>query len=60
MIQMFRLESKPQGLTQIGRTVTASGIYTDYVSDSGRAFLQIESGGESSWWRVESASPVAA
>ncbi len=60
MIQMFRRESKPQGLTQIGHTVTASGIYTDYVSDSGLAFVHIESNGESSWWRVESASLVAA
>lgn len=53
MPQMFRVESKPQGLTQIGRTVTRSGIYTDFVSDSGRAFLRIESGNETSWWRLE-------
>lgn len=53
MTQMFRVEAQPQGLTQIGRTVTASGIYTDYISDSGRAFLRIESACETSWWRLE-------
>lgn len=53
MPQMFRLEARPQGLTQIGRTVTASGIYTDFVSDSGKAFVRIESAGETSWWRLE-------
>lgn len=53
MEQMFRVESRPQGLTQIGRTVTASGIYTDYLSDSGKAFVEIEAAGEVSWWRME-------
>lgn len=53
MPQMFRVDARPQGLTQIGRNVTTSAIYTDFVSDSGRAFVRIESAGETSWWRLE-------
>lgn len=53
MPQMFRLEARPQGITQVGRSVTASGIYTDYISDTGKAFVRIESAGETSWWRLE-------
>ncbi len=53
MPQMFRVDARPQGLTQIGRNVTTSAIYTDFVSDSGKAFLRIESGNETSWWRLE-------
>lgn len=53
MEQMFRIEARPQGISEIGRTVTASGIYTDYVSDTGRAYVRIESAGETSWWRLE-------
>lgn len=60
MISMSRLESKPQGITQIGSTVTDSGIYTDYVSDTGRAFVKIDARGETSWWRVTGAPPAAA
>lgn len=61
MTQMFRVESKPQGALFTGRVEpTASAVYAEYRTESAEYLHVVAAGGEESWWRVESASPVAA